>query len=65
MIDQNEWFYRILEIRKFPQTVTQEEVLKMADDLVLSFFGESSLHKKLVNFGLNKAAEVTLNNTDD
>lgn len=31
----HDWFFRILEIRKQPDSVLQEEVLKMADDLVL------------------------------
>jgi hypothetical protein len=30
-----DWFFRILEIRKQPESVLKEEVLKMADDLVL------------------------------
>jgi len=68
MISQNstaDWFYRLLEIRKSPQSVTQEEILKMADDLVYGFLGENVLQQKIVNFGLNKAAEITINNIND
>lgn len=68
MIDTSsasDWFYRLLEIRKFPETVTQAEVLKMADDLVLSNMGISILETKIVNFGLNKANELTLHNSND
>ena len=68
MINQNstvDWFYRLLEIRKYPQSVTQEEILKMADDLVYGFLGENILQQKIVNFGLNKASEVTINNCND
>ena len=68
MINQNftaDWFYRLLEIRKYPQSVTQEEILKMADDLVYGFLGENILQQKIVNFGLNKASEVTINNSND
>jgi hypothetical protein len=68
MINQNstaDWFYRLLEIRKFPQSVTQEEILKMADDLVYRFLGENALQQKIVNFGLNKVSEITINNIND
>lgn len=30
-----DWFFRILEIRKNPEMTSHEEILKMADDLVL------------------------------
>jgi len=68
MINQNstaDWFYRLLEIRKFPQSVTQEEILKMADDLVYGFLGKNALQQKIVNFGLNKVSEITINNIND
>lgn len=61
---ERDWFYRILEIRKKPDTVSQEEVLKMADDLVLFSFGYSA-PEDVVNFGLEKARDFTINNRDD
>lgn len=59
-----DWFYRILEIRKKPETVSQEEVLKMADDLVLFSFGYSA-PEDVISFGLQKAMNFTINNKDD
>lgn len=61
----SDWFYRLLEIRKFPETVTQEEVLRMADDLVFSALGGTCVEQKIADFALNKAAEFTLNNSND
>lgn len=59
-----EWFYRILEIRKNPDSATKEDILKMADDLVLVIYGWQS-ENKIAGFAIDKASNYYINKRDD
>jgi len=60
----HDWFYRVLEIRKYPESASQEEILKLADDFVWSSMG-CSAERRIAEFAQDKASEYTLNKSND
>lgn len=60
MLDiSHEWMMRIMELRKFPELATKEDVSKLTDDIILLIYGvkEKTIYADVISSIQEKHAQ--------